>query len=42
MTRAPLAAIYKGVGPFIIVNLMSLAIVTYVPAVFLALTRLIG
>ena len=40
--RAPLAAIYKGVGPFIVVNLISLAIVTYVPAVSLTLIRLIG
>ena len=40
--RAPLAAIYRGVGPFIVVNLISLAIVTYVPEVSLALTRLIG
>ena len=40
--RAPLGAIYKGVGPFIVVNLISLAIVTYVPAVSLTLIRLIG
>jgi C4-dicarboxylate transporter DctM subunit len=40
--RAPLTAIYRGVGPFIVVNLISLAIVTYVPDVSLALTRLIG
>ena len=40
--RAPLAAIYRGVMPFIIINILSLAIVTYVPDVSLVLTRLIG
>ena len=40
--RAPLAAIYRGVMPFILINILSLAIVTYVPDVSLVLTRLIG
>ena len=35
--RAPLAAIYRGVAPFILVNLVALAIVTYVPEVSLTL-----
>ena len=40
--RAPLAAIYRGVMPFIIINIIALGIVTYVPDVSLVLTRLIG
>ena len=35
--RAPLAAIYRGVAPFILVNLIALAIVTYVPEVSMTL-----
>lgn len=40
--RAPLAAVYRGVGPFIIVNLITLAIITYVPAVSMTLVELNG
>ena len=35
--RAPLAAIYRGVAPFILVNLIALAIVTYIPEVSMTL-----
>lgn len=40
--RAPLAAIYKGVLPFILVNIIALLIITYVPEVSLYLTRQLG
>jgi C4-dicarboxylate transporter DctM subunit len=37
--RAPLSSIYAGVAPFIAVALVALAVVTYVPALSLALPR---
>jgi len=40
--RAPLSTIYRGVVPFILINLVSLAIVTYVPQLSLYMTRFAG
>lgn len=40
--NAPLTAIYRGVAPFIVVNLVSLALVTYIPELSLFLTRYVG
>lgn len=39
ITRAPLTRIYRGVSPFIAVQIVALVIVTYVPALSLYLTR---
>ena len=41
LTRAPVAAIYMGVIPFVLVALVALVIVTYVPWLSLALTTLL-
>jgi C4-dicarboxylate transporter, DctM subunit len=41
LTRAPVAAIYMGVIPFVVVALVALVIVTYVPWLSLYLTSLI-
>ena len=40
LTRAPVAAIYMGVIPFVVVALIALLIVTYVPWLSLYLTSL--
>ena len=40
--RAPLAAIYRGVVPFIIINIIALGVITYVPEISLFLPSLIG
>ena len=40
--RAPLAAIYRGVAPFILINVIALGIITYVPEVSLFLPRVLG
>ena len=40
--RAPLAAIYRGVAPFIAINVIALGIITYVPEVSLFLPRVLG
>jgi C4-dicarboxylate transporter DctM subunit len=40
LTRAPVAAIYMGVIPFVVVALVALVIVTYVPWLSLYLTSL--
>ena len=40
--RAPLAAIYRGVAPFILINVITLGIITYVPEVSLFLPRVLG
>jgi len=40
--KAPLAAIYRGVVPFIIINIIALGIITYVPEVSLFLPSIIG
>jgi len=41
LTRAPVADIYLGVIPFVMVALIALVIVTYVPWISLALTTLL-
>lgn len=40
--RAPLTAIYRGVVPFIIINIIALGIITYVPEVSLFLPQVLG
>lgn len=40
--RAPLAAIYRGVAPFIAINVIALGIITYMPEVSLFLPRALG
>lgn len=40
--RAPLAAIYRGVAPFIAINVIALGIITYMPEVSLFLPRVLG
>ena len=40
--RAPLSSIYPGLVPFIAINIVALAIVTYVPELSLWLTRYMG
>jgi C4-dicarboxylate transporter DctM subunit len=38
--KQPVSVIYAGVGPFIVVSVIVLALITYVPELSLALTRL--
>jgi C4-dicarboxylate transporter DctM subunit len=40
--RAPLTVIYPGLLPFIAINLVALALVTYLPGLSLWLTRFVG
>lgn len=40
--KAPLKSIYPGLVPFIVINLIALAVVTYVPELSLYLTRFAG
>jgi C4-dicarboxylate transporter DctM subunit len=35
--KAPLASIYRGVVPFLVINLIALIVITYVPAISLML-----
>jgi C4-dicarboxylate transporter DctM subunit len=42
MFKSPLSVIYPGLLPFIVVNLVALAIITYVPELSLWLTRFAG
>ena len=40
--RAPLSSIYPGLVPFIIINLIALALVTYIPELSLFLLQYMG
>ena len=40
--KAPLSSIYPGLVPFIIINIVALAIITYVPELSLLLTRYVN
>jgi len=40
--RAPLSSIYPGLMPFIIINLVSLGLVTYIPDLSLFLLKFMG
>lgn len=42
MFRVPLVVLYRGLGPFIVINLAALAVITYWPDLTLVLVRMLG